>query len=1087
MYAGDARFIHPSFIRPGAVGNTVYEKGDNPMDTKSIRKEFVSPSVAYRGKPFWSWNGELCGEEAVRQAHVMKEMGLGGYFMHSRAGLITEYLGDEWFDIINEVADAAEKDGMEAWLYDEDRWPSGSAGGKVTVDPQYRMKSLVVYEMLPEKYAPADDTYALYVAKMSGINMWAYKELTDFSTDAVADAIGSLTDQYADEAGTWKVLRFAIVPDKPNSNYNGTTYIDTMSRKAVDKFIDMTHEEYARRCGDRIGTTIKGIFTDEPHRGHCLDNRREEDGVMSCYMCWTDDLFDEFLKRYGYDARPIIPELFFRFKGEKVSPIKLNYIDLADNLFIERFADPINNWCNDHNMIFTGHVLHEDSLMNQTVPNGSLMRFYEHMGYPGIDCLTEWNGCYWIVKQLTSAARQIGKKWLLSELYGCTGWQFNFKSHKTVGDWQALFGINLRCQHLSWYTMEGESKRDYPASILHQSPWYKDYRKVEDYFARFGLVMSEGKPDCDVLVLNPIESLWCQAYAGWASWISNVSPDVGPIEKRYQELFHFLTDRQIDFDYGEEEMMSRMGSVGFKNGRPVLRVGNAEYRTVVVSDMLTIRPSTIALLRAFMVMGGKVIFAGDVPAYVDAVKSDVPATLAQAANAVVVPFDGDKLAAAIRENAAAYVSITKADGTPATDVFAQVRRDFGGDGYACVVLNTDRNQPRTGLSLSIRVPAGYALEEWDMETGLRYDASALCTYRDGCAVVALDLEAAGTRCFVLTRTAEALPAVHAYTTEKTVTVKGEFAFDRDERNVCVLDWCKWRWAGKEWSGLEEALKADQHVRDSLGLEHRGGGMLQPWYAKLNDTRKYGELQLEYEFNIDKLPEGDVFLAGERPEFNHYKLNGVALSNPDVNEFWVDDCFKKMPIPAGVLKVGRNVVTIDVTFMRTTNIEALYLVGEFGVRIDGQTRTLVDLPTVIGCENYETYDLPFYTGCMTFHMTPDQYKGLLGDAGMTADRIVLTPDAFTGGCVKVTALGKTTVLGWDPYEADVTEAVRAGAPIDVTVVGTRRNVFGPLHEIPRLNGAYGPGNFVTGGKHWTDDYSLLDSGLRGIILKAQKAD
>ena len=84
------------------------------MDKKQIISSFASPSVEYRGKPFWSWNGELRGEELVRQAHVMKEMGLGGYFMHSRAGLITEYLGDEWFDLINEVADAAEEDGMEA-------------------------------------------------------------------------------------------------------------------------------------------------------------------------------------------------------------------------------------------------------------------------------------------------------------------------------------------------------------------------------------------------------------------------------------------------------------------------------------------------------------------------------------------------------------------------------------------------------------------------------------------------------------------------------------------------------------------------------------------------------------------------------------------------------------------------------------------------------------------------------------------------------------------------------------------------------------------------------------------------------------
>ena len=73
-----------------------------------------------------------------------------------------------------------------------------------------------------------------------------------------------MAEAAADEPGEWKALRFAIVPDPCNSNYNGTTYIDTMSRKATDKFIEMTHEEYAKRCGDRLGRSIKGIFTDEP-------------------------------------------------------------------------------------------------------------------------------------------------------------------------------------------------------------------------------------------------------------------------------------------------------------------------------------------------------------------------------------------------------------------------------------------------------------------------------------------------------------------------------------------------------------------------------------------------------------------------------------------------------------------------------------------------------------------------------------------------------------------------------------------------------------------------------------------------------
>ena len=70
----------------------------------------------YGAKPFWAWNGKLDKDELVRQTEVMKEMGFGGYFMHSRTGLATEYLSDEWFDDINACADAAEKEDMEAWL-----------------------------------------------------------------------------------------------------------------------------------------------------------------------------------------------------------------------------------------------------------------------------------------------------------------------------------------------------------------------------------------------------------------------------------------------------------------------------------------------------------------------------------------------------------------------------------------------------------------------------------------------------------------------------------------------------------------------------------------------------------------------------------------------------------------------------------------------------------------------------------------------------------------------------------------------------------------------------------------------------------
>lgn len=1054
------------------------------MDKKQLINSFSSPSAEYRGKPFWSWNGELRKEELVRQAHIMKEMGLGGYFMHSRTGLITEYLGDEWFKLINDVADAAEADGMEAWLYDEDRWPSGSAGGMVSEDPQYRMKSLYVFESDIENVTYRDNIISLCLAKIDGIDLYRYKEIdiSDLTCDNIKDKLQSEIPCDSEENGTWKALVFAIVPNECNSNYNGNTYIDTMSRKATDRFIELTHEKYAEKCGDRLGRSIKGIFSDEPHRGKCLDNRNVSDGVISCAIAWTDDIFEEYEKRYGSDIRHHLPELFYRKDACLVSPFKLHYIDLACNLFVERFIEPINKWCEDHGIIYTGHVLHEDSLMSQTAPNGSLMRTYEHMTYPGIDCLSEHNRCYWIVKQLSSVTRQMGKKWLLSELYGCTGWQFDFKGHKAVGDWQALFGINLRCQHLSWYTMEGESKRDYPASILHQSPWYHDYSKVEDYFARMGLVISEGDAMCDVLLLNPIESLWCQAYLGWASWIINLSKDVEPYERRYAELFHYLAGNQIDFDYGEEYMMEKHASVECTQDGCRLRVGRSLYKTVIVSNMLTIRPTTMALLKEFAECGGKVIFAGDAPGYIDAVESDEPSLLAK--RCISVPYSESAIVDAVRGVDGEFVSVTQNSAKAENEIFVQARKNFGGDGIAVVVLNTNRNDPSNDLTLSIKADAGYHIQEWDLENGERYNADDRASYDSGIYTIRFDLYAAGTICFVLTKDNDSLKEHVEYETVKEAELRGEFKYTRKEENVCVLDYCRWRWLDGEWHDRNEVLRADREIRTDIGIELRGGEMLQPWFSKTHDKKVYGEIELSYEFYIDTLPSGDVYLAGERPELNRYSINGTRLENHDINDFWIDDCFKKMKIPSGSLHIGKNEVRINVSFMRTTNVEAIYLIGDFGVKTCGNVSTITYLPTKLGCDDYAAYNMPFYTGDMTFELEYDDYKDITDSIGIN-DRIVLTPNKFTGGCVKVCADGNTQILGWDPYEADVTDAVRKKLPIYVTVEGVRTNTFGPLHEIPKPAANCGPGNFVTGGAGWSDSYSLLSSGLRGFIFKSQK--
>ncbi|MBQ8577481.1 MAG: hypothetical protein IJ449_05890 [Clostridia bacterium] len=1053
------------------------------MNKQERYELFTAPGAEWRAKPFWSWNGELREDEVRRQIGVMQEMGLGGYFMHSRAGLITEYLGDEWFDLINAGADEGEKRGMEAWLYDEDRWPSGSAGGKVTVDPQYRMKSIYIYEQAPETFVRDDDMIAVFAAKLDGIDLWGYFPVP--VGESLSDVIAAHKEEFSAKPGVWRALSFKIVPDAPNSNYNGTTYIDTMSRRATDRFIELTHEEYKKRCGERLGTSIKGIFTDEPHRGHAMDNRREENGVISCAMCWTDDLFEEFSARYGYDAKAVLPELFYRPEGDRFAPVKHDWFDLADNLFLERFAKPINDWCEENGIMFTGHVLHEDSLTNQSVPQGSLQRFYEYMGAPGIDILSEGNRCYWAAKQLSSSARQLGKKWLLSELYGCTGWQMSMKGHKAVGDWQALFGINLRCPHLSWYTMEGESKRDYPASILHQSPWYPYYGTVEDYFARFGVFMTEGKPICDVLVVNPIESVWSQSYLGWANWISPTGSDVQKLEGIYAQTFHMLTDNHIDFDYGDEQMMEQHHTFSRdEDGTPLLCIGNQSYRVVVITGMETIRPTTLAILKTFTDMGGRVIFAGDLPAYINASADDAPAAFANE-SCICVPFEEDALVSAVKMFSQNPVSVVRESGSAAKDIFVQMRNYKDGTA-GFVLLNTNREADSGTLNVKIASSVPLSVEQWNFEDGSRLDADGLCTYADGVLSIHTSLPAAGTAAFVLTSEKDGTltPVPAAMTPGDTLRIHGRFAYELNEPNVCVLDFARFRFNDGAWSEEKEILKIDQMVRDTVGIERRGGEMLQPWYAKLHDKQVYGKVEVEYTFDIDEIPADDVILAGERPELMHYSVNGVPVTNTDINDFWIDDCFKKMPVPKSALKKGRNTVTLTCDFMRTTNLEALYLIGDFGVRIDGHTRTLTTLPATIANENLENANLPFYTGEVTYLLTPEMYADMLNpDDGA---RILLSPEAFTGSLVRITADGMDEIrLCWDPYEADVTEVVRAKKTIRVTVVGTRRNVFGPLHLVPAIHGAYGPGHFVTGGDAWSDDYVLIDSALTGILLKKYK--
>ena len=568
---------------------------------KRMMKNFRAPGAEFRGAPFWAWNAKLDKEELIRQIRIFKEMGLGGFFMHSRVGLATPYLSEEWFDCVRTCVAEAKKQGLLAYLYDEDRWPSGSAGGIVTRDDRYKSRWCAA-EFYPDAKAAEEaadgETVAWYSARVSG--SFAGNDLrVKFPRRLASPA------DFRPSPGR-KLLRFAVRLMENADWYNGQTYLDTLNPDAVRKFVDVTHEAYFREIGAEFGKTVPAIFTDEP-MFPCPRS------ITAVVLPWTERLPEGFQAVCGKDIRDCLPEMFF-VSVRRRSEYRLKYVELVTEMFCQSFAKTIGDWCGGHELRLTGHVMSEDTL-RQSLIVGSAMRFYEYMQMPGIDILTERWRIFNTVKQCTSVAHQFGRKRRLSETYGCTGWDFPFAGHKALGDWQYALGINFRCLHLSWYSAEGEAKRDYPASISYQSPWYGKYRVVEDYFARLGAVMTEGEEVCELLVIHPIESAWMSVDPAWMGTRSFRNENL-----RYARLTDTLLAQKLDFDFGDEEILARYGSV--RDGK--IKVKRASYRAVLIPPLITIRSTTLELLRRFAARGGTVVYLGTPPRYLDGRRSELP-------------------------------------------------------------------------------------------------------------------------------------------------------------------------------------------------------------------------------------------------------------------------------------------------------------------------------------------------------------------------------------------------------------------------------------------------------------------------------
>lgn len=1024
----------------------------------SFYDTFKNPGALYRGKPFWSWNGALDPEELRRQVRLFKRMGMGGAFLHSRVGLATEYLGKEWFDAIRAAVDECRMEGMEAWLYDEDCWPSGYAGGKVTRNPEHRMRFLVM-EVLPAKgfvYNEEGD-YPVYEADVDG----------DKATNVRWLHVG-------EKAATSHVMVFHEETQPCTNYYNGYTYLDTLSEEAVAAFLEETHERYRKEIGDDFGNVVPGIFTDEPNfcafYGEQVPQGRK--GIPYCYVPWTKKLPVVFEEMFNYSIRSFLPELMLEVDGAQVSRARLDFRNCLTHLFTTNFFKQIYDWCERYNMKLTGHVLLEDSLHLQTLVVGAAMRAYEYMQLPGIDLLTQYAYDYDTPKQCQSVANQMERPWVLSEMYGCTGWDFDFAGHKALGDWQAALGITLRCHHLSWYTMKGEAKRDYPASIFFQSSWWEHYKHVEDYYSRLHVALTRGQCVQNILVIHPIESMFARFRPRFLDhddpqkfMLFPTTEDALFCDESLVRLRNMLLENHYDFAYGDEDIMARHGSVVAEKQCARLRLGACEYKTVLLPPMDTIRQSTLDLLVEFRKRGGLVVFVGDYPDHVDGQPSDAASVLAM--QCLCAPMESNALRETL-EPFARCVSIKDADGKEIPSVLYQQRRD--GDATVLFLCNTDRKANCD--TVEVRLQAVGKVVEHNAVTGER---SIVASQKTGFwTVFNTSLPPVGSRLFVIEPAPEGRlrKAVTLKQLRKTkLTEKALLDVQRTEPNVCVLDYASYRIGEKGGFRVPaEILRVDRAVRDAMKQPRRGGEMMQPWARVIGPDEPRELVTLRFAFDVETLPTGAVHLALETPRRFVLTVNGHDIATDADVGWWVDPAIRMLPLDTSLLKKGENIIEAALDFRCDDNLEALYLLGDFGVHA-GEKRSAITALSPVGIGDWRKHSLPFYGGAAA-------YRFKTGVKPKQGERVFLQATEFVGATVRILVNGiHAGYLSWSPYEVEITDCLGEKTnEITLVVYGSRRNTFGPLHQKTLEPHGTGPDNFLTEGDDWSDAYVLKPCGL-----------
>jgi hypothetical protein len=1004
-----------------------------------LHAAFHNPGNSYRPQPFWFLNHQLEETRLREQIREMAAQGVGGAVLHARHGLLTEYMSPQWLQAIRVCLEELQAHGMEAWLYDENNWPSGTHGGALTQGhPEYRMRYLRVQTFSVSGGATfqatldPDDNELLCVQAA---------RFADRQAGRLEPDVRDLTDRYQTgklrwEAppGDWLVAVYWICPVAAPVTFANGYYLDTMNEEAVQAFRELAYEPYAELVA-AFPDTVKGVFTDEPGlmvhdayvkteavRSTVADPQRVLPGLT---LPWTRDFESKFWELVGYDIRPRLLSLTHDLGPETVR-LRADYYRAVSTWYVTSYHQQLAGWCHERGIEYIGHTL-EDPLFKQVRTQGDQSRVLGTMDRPGLDYLGHGVGTpdnpHRILagKCAASVAHTLGRARVMCEAFGASGQGHTLPARRLDANFMACLGVNMIIPHAFYYSLEGYRKNDAPPTEFYHQPYWPMYRHFADYLARLCLIQSTGHHVAQVAVVTPVQTVYQDMVE------NGQAVTEPPCQTLLANLSESLLALHFDYDYLDaaqlEEATLSEGLLGLESTAET-------WPLVILCGTRVLSLDALRKLREFFHQGGKIIALGELPAEtagsgsVERLQELVAEIFGEpdsqghcrnehASGGIALAMAGEALDEWLATNLPRLIEpeviLTDERGQPQRRVICCHRRTGELETYLLVNRTTD------ACSCRLSCQTSGELEEWSLEEGERAPMAAT-NGADGRLQVALEFDPAEARLLVVNTTA-AETALVADSPEPVVLerleLSSQWQFDCQGRNVAILD---------TWSFVARDQQA--------GWAERAPSMVNSYRTTFKVTGTLGPVRLVLDDIEQWLPAHSGFLSGLRSL--EILVNGQHLPALQPSE-WQDPDYLWGDI-SGLLIQGENTVEI-----RTIAIyspmhglrEPVYLVGAFRL-VEGVLRP--EVGEITGLFTGQGYPHLAQAGLYRQTFTvPERFTG--------GQRLILDPGEVHG-CLRVSVNGQEVGCRlWAPYEVDLTPAVRPGKnELTLEVAGTLGNLY-----------------------------------------------